>query len=326
MNTIREDLSVVMTICGCVVGAGFVGGTELIMILGGSNTIANGVLFGVIYGSIIYGIMHYCDKYSINTTEQWSLSIGGRLSYAITMLLLLCYLCMTVTMLAMISQTMNTVLNVSTNLPIYGAVVAVAVSVFLFNGATGLKLLCSITLPIIMVVIIICVIDNSHNLTITGGTANITQCANYAIFNGVMSIGVLIPLSTCKHKARVSIATGCILAILITLILAVMDNQYNNSSIPLLSIATNNSYMVLYTICILLSATVSIATNSYILTSWLHSITGDRLFSVAIVMLISLLLSLFGLDIILGIMYPLITTIGVVMLLLLVLNNKRHAI
>ncbi len=316
-----------MTICGCVVGAGFVGGTELVLILGGNNTIASGILFGIIYGTIIYGIMHYCNKYNITSTEQWSLHVGGRFCYAITMLLLLCYLCMTVTMLAMISQTMNTVLNVSTNLPIYGAIVAVAVSVFLYNGATGLKLLCSVTLPIIIVVIAICLLDNRHSITLIAGTTNIVDCGRYALFNGVMSIGVLIPLSNSKHRVSICIATGSILAVLIILILAVMGQQnINNTNIPLLSVASSNGYMVLYTTCILLSATMSIATNSYILTSWLYGITDDRLFSVTAVMIIALLLSLFGLDVILSIMYPLITTIGVVMILLLLLNKKRHAI
>lgn len=327
MNTIRDELSTIMTICGCVVGAGFVSGKELLMILGNSNTILNGVIFALMYGILIYAIMLHCLKQDINSAEQWTLSLAGKYSAIITILLLLCYMCMTVTMLAMISQTMNVVLNIPTNLPIYGTIVAVAVSVFLYNGATGLRLLCSLSLPIIIIVILVCAYTNRYSMTITWDMPNITQCASYALFNGVMSIGVLIPISNCKHKAFVSISSATILAILIILILSVMDSQPINSyNIPLLSLATDINHMVLYTICILLSATVSVATNSYILTNYLYTITSDRLLSVTIVMLIALLLSLFGLDMILVVMYPLVSVIGIIMLILALLNTKQHAI
>lgn len=323
MKGLKEDISAIFTITSCVVGAGFVSGKELIMLLGSTNAIASSIIFALLYGMAIYAIMNYCNRHNIHSSIQWSQNIAGKYYKYLNALMLICYFTMTVTMLATINETMCYVLNISSNLPIYSLAVAIAVAIFVCHGNKGLQLLCTVSVPIIILVIILCSATNTDNMSLWQIIPNTTQIAGYVVFNSVLSIGVLAPMSHTAHRGRVAISTAIILAILIATILIVMDHYPTNSyNIPLLSLSTSGYDMALYTICILLSATVSVASNSYIVSSHLEQYTHHKYISVIIVLSLSLLLSMFGLDMILPAIYPIITSIGILMLVLIV--AKKH--
>lgn len=313
----KNTITAVMSIVGCVIGAGFLGGKELLLTLGHNNIVANSIAFALLFALLTLLALNFFAKYNICGIDDLSQFVG-RYKGIVEGALLLCYMAVITTLLATVNDCMSDIFSTQRTIPIYSFLACIVSFVALKWGNKGVAVICTVSVPLIVAVIVInyCMCDNTvppqQSVSIIGS-------GSYALYNIMMSAGVLSSIAantTRKSRIVIAVGVGIILSTAAIMVLAITTNvNWQGSSTPiLLAITTNSTLYHLTVLCIMASAITSIVASSQPVVSWLDKQIGDSDITISVVLGVCLLLSLFGLDAIVATMYPVMVAVAVLIL------------
>lgn len=291
------------TLLGAVIGAGFVGGKEIVLFFDGSIT---GILqFAVVFAlCCCISVKRIADTHSHtlpqllkNTTPDFTRWLFSA-SYLVVLTTMLCGANDCFTMLTEI------------NLPI-GAVIVSLVCVAVMRKEKGMEIFNCIAVPLIVVFLIVALMSLPETPPIhTQSTVTQTPIV-YALFNYAMCLSVLGSCTPSKNKFVPTLLCTVVIALLIGALAMRIDDVTAIQPLPLLYLLKDNT--VLYSfgiVAMCLAIVTSVLANLCSLTAELTAITKDRSFSLMAILSFCSILSVGGYDTIVKYCYPFIALLG----------------
>lgn len=291
------------TLLGAVIGAGFVGGKEIVLFFNGSITEV--LQFAIVFAlCCCISVKRIADTQSYDLPQllkstspdftRWMFSA----SYIVVLTTMLCGANDCFTMLTDI------------NLPI-GAVLVSLVCVAVMRKEKGMAIFNCIAVPVIVVFLIVALMSLPETPPLSTQSTVTQTPIVYALFNYAMCLSVLGSCTPVKNKFVPSLLCTVVIALLIGTLAMRIDDATALQSLPLLYLIKDNT--VLYSfgiVAMCLAIVTSVLANLCSLTAELTAITKDRTFSLMTILSFCCVLSVGGYDTIVKYCYPVIALLG----------------
>ena len=241
-------LYLVVLVSGCVMGAGFVSGSELWMFFGkyGLYALPLILFFVIIFTSGIYKVMTLKQKYSINNLTELSMIISPRFGKYVDYVLKVSYIIFASAMLAGIRV-------VGGEITVW-VTLLISVLVVILNKKTLMKLNLFLV-PIVIVFILTLLTLNQENIDLQNLITSdepvligVIAIIFYASVNLLLSVGALLrSYTTLSKKATfwVALISGVLLASLaIVVIILISSATFNTLELPIVGVALASGSVV----------------------------------------------------------------------------------
>jgi len=323
-----KTLSLVFMILGTFLGAGFVSGKEIATYF---SCYGVGGVFGIIFATILFFVLiyfflsvsSYVNSFSFFTTYYF-----GKFSKFITMLFMLCLLILISSMFAGNRELANI-------LHIDKWVVIILTTLLCFaivlKNVKGISVINLIFMPIILIVLLINCLPNKIILpsTMQNCILPIFSGINY-IFINIVSLGVFIVEIGCKFSKKQKIIASIISSAVVGIFLLIINNSIYGLgieylSMPMLYISKSKNLM-LYTLTII-SIWVGLFTTLiscvFVVSNYINLYIKQKVFSIILTLLLGIVFSFIGFDIIVGYVYWIISGVGVLMVFKMLFKEKE---
>lgn len=291
------------TLLGAVIGAGFVGGKEIVLFFDGSIT-------GILQFAVVFALCCCISVKRISDTNSHTLPqlLKNTTPDFTRWLFSASYLVVLTTMLCGANDCFTMLTDI--NLPI-GAVIVSLVCVAVMRKEKGMEIFNCIAVPLIVVFLIVALMSLPETPPIhTQSTVTQTPIV-YALFNYAMCLSVLGGCTPSKNKFVPTLLCTIVIALLIGALAIRIDDVTAIQSLPLLYLIKGNT--VLYSfgiVAMCLAIVTSVLANLCSLTAELTAITKDRSFSLMAILSFCSILSVGGYDTIVKYCYPFIALLG----------------
>ncbi|MCM1043651.1 MAG: hypothetical protein NC350_05585 [Corallococcus sp.] len=328
MKTIRDLFQSICVVLGCVIGAGFVGGKELLLYFG-SEKILSPIIFSVIICGCLCLTSIFCGKFGADSTESMIAALYGKQAFAIHLLLATCYFIVTSTMLAGANDCLAYIFETNRALPIFSFATAVISGIILRGGIEKIGKVNSIAMPFVIIFILV-LFSVTPKVSTFAGAPQAISAVSYGMFNFVMSLGVFV--ATMSHKPLKYQISICIISCALIGLLAILQlctfsaSPFINVPIPALLAAKGNLPMTICaTLAIYLATLTSVLSNAYPVIDLVNTVTLDKDLSVMITLFAALALSMLGFDTIIKYFYPFISVIGAITVISMAIYLRRNS-
>lgn len=314
---------------GAIVGAGFASGREILSFFGGTPSILIAPVVGAVFflGSVLFLSIGRVVKAS-NITQA-NLLIMGNKHIAADIFLLFNGVIILGGKLAAMNSLFRMVLP---DVPfVYAIAAGLLCAVLVARGLNGLLKSNAVLTPLVIVIMVIICVAAIMRTGIVGDAAVIEDGGEpgffrvpfsfsmimiYMSMNMMLASTVLTTIHTFSKKQVVwasAIASVIVAGLMAVLILALNSANYN-VAMPLILMAQNGGAALFYAafIAIALSVFTSMMTAMIGLNSWLRPITGGKWYSILLVLIAGLILSMLGFENVIAFLYPVIGVIGFV--------------
>lgn len=291
------------TLLGAVIGAGFVGGKEIVLFFDGS-------LAGVLQFVVVFALCCCISARRITDTHSYTLPqlLTTTTPNFTRWLFSASYMVVLTTMLCGANDCFTMLTDI--NLPI-GAIIVSLVCVAVMRNEKGLALFSCVAVPLIVIFLIVAVTNLPQTYT-HNTSPNLTQTPIvYALFNYAMCLSVLGSCTTDKRPYIPSTLCAIVVAVLIGAVATRIDDTTALQPLPLLYLLKDNMPLYIFGIVAMCLAIVtSVLANLWSLTAELTAITKDRSFSLMAILSFCCVLSVGGYDTIVKYCYPVIALLG----------------
>jgi len=317
-----KTFSLAFLLVGAVVGAGFASGREILSFFGDSPSIFIAPLVGAVFffGSILF--LSVGAKVKADNITAANLLIMGNKHIIADILLLFNGVIMLGGMLAAMNSLFNMLLPLS---PLYAFMAGILCAILVARGLKGLLKCNAILTPIVIaIMIVICIFailrsdgTGSQTIFFAPNPLNYPMILIYMSMNMMLASTVLTTIHTFNKR---QIMTASFLAsIVIAGLMAVLIFALNSSSdyytaMPLVSMALSSGPILFYFAIAAIGVSIftSMMTAMIGLDSWLKPITGGKWYSIVIVLISGLILSMLGFETVVAFLYPVIGVLGLV--------------
>ena len=310
-------MSAVFVMVGSVIGAGFASGKEIYIFFYGGNSFVSALLFFVLFFAAFFLISVFAVRFGIYSSEKLFGRLYGRGRFAAELALNFCYFLVLSTMIAAANLCLSDLAGVDEKTGIFAILTATLAGAALSAGIKGVKIINAVAVPLIAVFMAAMCLGGQG----AGGETKILSAAAYVCFNTVMMTGILVNIAknlTLKENAAASLASALILAALIWLVLARLNEPiYEYSPMPLISLAKSRGHWlyVAGTLVLYLSILTTVLSVAYPLVQSLTPFFKNEKLCVWGVTALAAVFSFAGFDAIIGWSYPVISALGAVLLL-----------
>ncbi|MEG1527607.1 MAG: hypothetical protein RR248_02675 [Clostridia bacterium] len=325
MKSVFNCLTAVCVIVGCVIGAGFASGKEVLIFFYQGNPllvfISCFILFFV--GTVLFLIAS--NRYKIYDTHILFYKIFGRLNIIFELLINLAYFIVLATMLAGSNLCLSKIFNTSSIFPFFSLATAILCGYALNHDISGLKFVNVLAVPLIIVFIIYICLQRGDASVVCEGQ-RLSSSLSYSAFNCIMMCGVLLPLGKGLNKKEcviTSLISSLFLSALVALILQrINQGVFLDTPMPLISLAKERGIIPFYLAsgALYLSIVTTLVSNAFPLVRSLGNVVKDKTVSTAIVMFCALIFSLVGFDNIIEKAYPAIAIFGLIVIIFLLVG------
>jgi len=316
------------------VGAGFASGREIVSFFGDYPSIFIAPIVGAVFflGCILF--LSVGLKVKAHNITQANLLIMGNKHIVADIFLLFNGVVMLGGMLAAMNSLFDMVLPLS---PLYAVLAGVLCAVLVARGLKGLLKSNAILMPIVVIIMIV-----TSVLAITRGGSgggdrpiffaptlfNFPMILIYMSMNMMLASTVLVSVHTFSKRQIVTAST--IASITMTCLMGVLIWALNSSSdyltpMPLLSMAMTSGAVLFYfaLAAIAVSIFTSMMTAMVGLDSWLKPVVGGKWYSIVLVLIAGLILSMLGFETVVAFLYPVIGLLGLVYIVWCIVYLKR---
>lgn len=309
-----KTLSLAMLLVGTIIGAGFASGRELLSFFGNNISLAVAPLCGL--GFFIFSVLFMSIGRLIKAKDvgEVNSALFGKARFLADIFLLFNSLTVLGGMLAGMDSLFSQILPIA---PAYSILSGLLCAVIVGKGLKGLLGGNMIIVPFIIISTVIICCLSSAGATFSG--TNEVGFAAAAIYVGMNMMLAATVLTTVKdfNKKQIFIGSG-IAAIVITALMFCIILALNASGcdgeMPVLEMAAQKSralfYLAVFVVAISIFTTMMTAMNG--LTDWLDALICDRKYSISIVLLSGLIISNFGFERVISVLYPVIGIFGLV--------------
>lgn len=328
MKTLNDFFNIVFLITGTIIGAGFITGAELIVFFGTENFLLS-VIITTILIAVVLLITFKTIKRKENDEHALKRLLGGNRFYNVST----CFtsLVFTSSMLAGIDALFNTVTNLG-GFQIASLIVIFLISLFSKFGAKGIEKLNFVLMPLIIFAVNFLIIVKGKKLVCSAialSPSSITKAFLYVYIN----IFVALPImkETSKNKSIKTLTIASIVVALVVgaqayIILSVVAEGGGKLSVdmPLYFALFNGCFSLIFFLAIIFACLTSAFSAYYPLYCFAKKKGGN--FGVAIVSLVTVVISKLGLNKLISIAYPIIGGLGVLFFVRCLTSIKRNDI
>jgi uncharacterized membrane protein YkvI len=312
MKNVFRQISVIL---GCVLGAGFVGGKELLVIFRGASVFSP-LLFAVVFAGIVYILQRFAADNTIADADCFCRALLPNHTTIVNIFLLLSYFVVVVTMLAGANVCLNQLFGLTGKVPIFSFLTAILAWLVMRKGTGGLELFSKIAVPVILVYLLVVYCFFGGEMRINT-TPTLLPPVNYAMFNAVMAVGVVCSFSRGSTKRETLVSTvivGVVLFVFTLLQLAVLCGN-SGSDVPLLMLTKKSpALFIAGAVVVMLAILTSLLSNALPIVQYVEGFVGDFSIATSVVFFVALLLSQLGLTFIIKYFYPAVSVLGVGMM------------
>ena len=321
-------LSTSFVFIGIIIGAGFASGRELLVYF------QNDMKYIAFCGLMILGCFYFMGKFFLDygnkikvdniaelvkTDNKW-------LSKTLLVVIIFCYFTSASTMVAGVDELCFSVFK--NKLPLVTIATIIVAVLCVIKGISGLKIVNSILIPIILVFILTVSMitikaENGISVAFTGNTLYnvVFDGIMYSAMNLLVASLVLAKLGGELNKREIKISSGIsavLIAVVAVLFLLAMatDELMKFAPMPLVYLATNISELFKYFSIgmIFLGIFTTLLACYFALIEWTNSHTKNVWLSAVLVVLSTYLFSKIGFLKIVAVFYPIHSFVGIIVL------------
>lgn len=326
----KKILSLSMVIVGCMMGASFASGRDLINYWGIKASPYSAIICGIVVFVISLIFLNVGNKVNSKNISDVNIQLVGKVHVVIDVFLL----ANSFILLSVLLSAMDTLGGIFFNLtPLYSVVVAVIIGVILIKFRGGLMGYSRFVMPIVVIAIIsTCIIClKNSSLDFGGAVARPYLVVVYVCMNMMLAGASLTTKGklTKKEMLLSSSVAGVIITLFVFGILATI-NAYGefNSSMPLLLIVRKISPFLggLMTFIFFISIFTAIMSTVDNLSDWFDNVIFDnKNYSVIMVVITAITFSFLGFTKFIAVLFPLIGTIGIFYVVLCIVYLIRQS-
>lgn len=292
----KKVFSLSAVIIGCVVGAGFASGRELLVFFDGANPYAASASFFVLFFAVSCLFLHNSRSLRPDGMTDLNARIFGRFSPIFDAVFLLNYFLAVATMIAGCRTVFQKVSGAS--FPA-GLIVALLCAFAVWRGLDGIKKINAVLVPVI-ICLIVCVAASSAD----GGAAAEVDfsvmfgSAKYVAYNAMLMCGLLTACGKTLDKKQsvwaAFIASAVLAAMILLVLLCFAGKNFIGVEMPLLYLAKQGKVYFLFAAAVFCGIITSLLAAAFPVVEWGEKKLGDRAVAVAAVFVSAYAVSLFG--------------------------------
>lgn len=300
----------VLTVVCSVVGVGFLSGNEVTAFIGGG---LNAVIFAVIFAILLILASFYAKNNEIDGIGDFCSQL--KCKNAVYFLLLACNFVTAIAITNGYQSAMEGLFDVATKLPYYSAILLVFCLLMSRKRPNGISNLYKVTFLAVLLYYAFC-ITNCGKTAVKVPKVSVIKPTVYALFSAVLTLGVVFRL-----KPSASECTASSLTILALLLVTLTALSHTNTTLT--AITESPLKKTITVLAMTLTSVTGVTATTVPIITELTDVTDDKNFSALCVYIFTLTFSCFGASTI-KIGYPAVAVFGVFLLILAILQNKRH--
>jgi len=320
-------LSLVFIILGYFLGAGFISGKEIASYFSvyGEFSVLGIVISAIILFFLILLFLNLSDK--VNNFGAFVEKYFGKFSKLINFLFAVCILIVTSSMFAG-NRVIGEILGLNGEL--FTILICVLTSVIIFFSFKGLSFINNICVPIILITILIISKTNaSVNFVSSNNLVGAFVSSINYVFINIVTLGLLILEVGHKFTKREKLLSAIIVSIIILALMllsnkSIIVSHEEYSTMPLLNIASHRGNFVwwLTSLTIWIGLFTTLVSCVYILSNYFNRTLNNKILSIIISLILGVVISYLGFDIMVGYVYSIIGIIGGIMVLRVLIKEK----
>jgi len=316
-----KTFSLAFLLVGAIVGAGFASGREVLSFFGDSPSIFIAPIVGAVFflGSILF--LSVGRKVRADNITQANLLIMGNKHIAADIFLLFNGVVILGGKLAAMNSLFVMVLF---DVPfMYSIITGLLCAALVMKGVKGLLKSNAVLTPLVTaIMIVICVFaivrgggsQGSNIRVFAPPLLSFPMILVYMSMNMMLASTVLNTIWGFNKRQIVlsSAIAGAVVAGLMAVLIFALNSGDYDTVMPLITMALSGGAILFYfaVAAIALSIFTSMMTAMIGLNSWLKPLTGGKWYSIAVVLVAGLILSMLGFENVVGFLYPVIGVIG----------------
>lgn len=323
--TMKKVLTVSLVVIGCVVGAGFASGREMLVFFQNGNPLLVAAAFFVLFCGVTFLFLHMSKTANASGITQINKAVFGKFSFVFNAIFVLNYFLAASAMIAGCQTLFQKAFGV--NFP-FGLIVAILCAVAVYFGIDGIKKINAVLVPIIILCLIaVCLFDGGGGEWMEFDASYVLQAVKYVAYNAMLMCGLV---TVCgkdlnkKQSVAVSVISASVLALLIFFMLSCFSGQnFAGVEMPMLFLAKRGSLFYVFCIVVACGIITSLLAAAFPLAEWAESKVGDRQVSVVGLFICAYIVSLFGFADILDFTLPITSSAAVVFVICLLFKAKK---
>lgn len=305
----------IVMVLGCFFGAGLTSGKEIATYFSVFGKYSN---LGVILATAcLFGLMYLFFRLSTktNTFDKFVNLYFGKAGVLINWLFAVCLFVLTSSMFAgslVIAKT------ISINSFVFALVTGLCCYLVVVGNVGVIQKISLLLVPIMIIVMLfVCGVPHSLQLTLGEPTLSIISSTNY-VFMNIVTLGLFILETGHSYSRKQALIISIVCSLLIGIILyvannAIIFNHVENSSMPLLTLASTKGFgvWVVSAITIWIGLFTTVISCVFVLGNFVNNYVSNYKVTVVMIILLAMLCSNFGFDFIVGHVYWIIGFVGI---------------
>ena len=308
----------VAVLVGGVIGAGFASGEEISLYFHGKNALLSSVVVFFIFFAVFYVFLYVGRKISELDKADFRYKRIRLVAKVSRIFLNFNYFAVLCSMLAGANVTLSVLFDIKTVHFVFGAITAIVCGAILYFDMNGVRRFSDFVVPFIVLLIVVVSLLNFEYCN-GYGSGGVGHSFMYVSMNCVIMSGVLLGMGENK-KTNIfwlSFISSFVLAVLLYLIISCVNALGGTMTMPMLYYAYLVSLEMgaLMSVVIYFSIVTTVIACAYPLVEWLTKLTKSKLVAIFTALGAALAASLVGFAGIINYIYPLISIIGVAIII-----------
>lgn len=320
----KKTFTLSCLILASIIGAGFASGKEIEIFFtryGVASYVGIAIVF-LLFNLLISSYLQFGNEFKPNTFFGANKMLMGKFSNVFNMFILISCFIVLAGMFAGVYEVYLCLFSKITS-TIFTVLTAILVIIELVGGVKSIKQVNNIFIPITMIILIISAFiviekSNTYNVVILQNSLVkvVLSAFSYVGINILLSGSILITEGKFYSNKQIkssAIISSLILCLIILLFNFVMQSNNVVSSLPMLSLSFNISYVwgIIVLVCIWFSIFSTISSVTFVIsTSICKTAENFSVYAVGVVV-VGYVISLFGFSEIIEFLYPIIGVMGV---------------
>lgn len=319
----KKVLSAVCLLVGSSIGAGFATGKEIIVFFSkfGLLSIPNSLLFGVLFGVVIYVFMMIGKNMQVKGFSQATSLIMGKGEKACNVFILVMLVCLIASMFGGTKEILA--MLVPNHYLLYYFLFFIIMSVLAFSNLKCLSLINKLCVPCIILYLLsfvmICPYKHRSILIDMNVAKSILSCIYYTSLNVMIAGFVMMSFSYGMSKKQIKQTCFIggtmitVLLLLVALLFLFCGEGVVRASVPVLTLAysQSKSYGLLGLGVIIIAIITTLLSNQFCFKNFLLERCKSKVLASLLPISVGFLLSFIGFEKIIGYCYPIIGCIGI---------------